>query len=124
MTAGLPTSNGEANQRQEPCISIRVNGEDCRLAAGTVLAAFLTERNVPAKFVAVAVNSEVVRRAEHRQVILHDGDVVEIVRMVGGGSGLEHDTGSSPAAVCKNLDNQFTSKAQYFDRIEVKAGSP
>ena len=124
MTAAPPISHKEENDSQTPDIRIRVNGEDRRLAAGTALAAYLAAQNVPARFVAVAVNNAVVRRADHARVVLRDGDVVEIVRMVGGGCGLEHNTGSSPAAVCKSLDDQFTSKAPYFDRIEVKAGSP
>ena len=37
------------------------------------------------RYVAVARNGSVVRREEWPQVVLEDGDVLEIVRMVGGG---------------------------------------
>ncbi len=74
------------NQAPAESIRITVNGEERRLLSGTALSAFLEENDVPARFIAVAVNQEVVRRDEHRQVFLQEGDVVEIVRMVGGGS--------------------------------------
>ena len=86
MTADPPNSRNAEGHTQPPNIRIRVNGKDRRLAAGTALAAYLAAQKVPARFVAVAVNNEVVRRADHASVVLHDGDVVEIVRMVGGGS--------------------------------------
>ncbi len=86
MTAEPPLSHTEDTHSETPDIRIRVNGEDRVVAAGTVLAAYLAAHDVPARFVAVAVNNEVVRRADHAGVVLHDGDVVEIVRMVGGGS--------------------------------------
>lgn len=87
MKAAERSSNADEVHPPAACIRIRVNGEIRRLAAGTALADFLTEQDVPAQFVAVAVNSEVVPRADHACTILADGDVVEIVRMVGGGSG-------------------------------------
>lgn len=67
-------------------IRVTVNGEERRLPAGTTVADFLAESNVPARFIAVAVNREVVRRQDHVGVVLRDGDTVEIVRMVGGGA--------------------------------------
>lgn len=87
MTTAEPIADDSGNHPQAPHIRVRVNGEHLRLAPQTALAAFLTEQQVPAHFVAVAVNNEVVPRADHASVILQDGDVVEIVRMVGGGSG-------------------------------------
>ncbi len=85
MTAEGRVPHTEEEQPQSARIRVRVNGEDRRLAASTPLATFLKAQDVPAQFVAVAVNSEVVRRADHARVTLQDGDVVEIVRMVGGG---------------------------------------
>ena len=67
-------------------IGVTVNGEERRLRRGTTLATFLTKTDVPARFVAVAINRAVVPRNEHATVVLRDGDVVEIVRMVGGGA--------------------------------------
>ncbi len=86
MTAEPPISHRVDTHSKTQDIHIRVNGEDRLVAAGTALATYLAAQDVPAQFVAVAVNNEVVRRADHAGVVLHDGDVVEIVRMVGGGS--------------------------------------
>ena len=76
-------------------IRIAVNGEERKLPAGTALSDFLAENNVPTRFIAVAVNREVIRRDDHQHVILREGDVVEIVRMVGGGSDGAHGKSSS-----------------------------
>jgi len=40
---------------------------------------------VPARGVAVAINGEVVRRAEHANRVLKEGDRVEVIRAVQGG---------------------------------------
>ena len=91
MTKGEKETPPAHNQAPVESIRITVNGEERRLPSGTALSAFLEENDVPARFIAVAVNQEVVRRDEHRQVFLQEGDVVEIVRMVGGGSSKQDD---------------------------------
>ena len=98
MTVDESIPPAEAERPQAARIRITVNGEERRLAPRTALAAFLAEQNVPARFVAVAVNNEVIRRGDHPRVVLEDGDVVEIVRMVGGGSGRQSNARSFPAA--------------------------
>ncbi len=98
MTAEERIPHTQEEQPHTARICIRVNGEDRPLAANTALATFLAAQDVPAQFVAVAVNNEVVRRADHARVTLQDGDVVEIVRMVGGGCGRQESDPSAPAA--------------------------
>ena len=66
-------------------ISLTVNGKPRELAEPMPLKRFLKEHDVDSQFVAVAYNGTVLRREEFDQVILNDGDVVEIVRPVGGG---------------------------------------
>lgn len=124
MTAEPPISPNEESHPRAPSIRIRVNGEDLRLAAGTALAAYLAAQNVPARFVAVAVNNEVVRRADHACVVLHDGDVVEIVRMVGGGSGGQSKARSAPAAAHVCLSRSAHDDTTGLDRQKVKARCP
>lgn len=46
----------------------------------------LARLDLAGRMVAVEVNEVVVRRAEHETRRLADGDVVEIVRFVGGGA--------------------------------------
>jgi sulfur carrier protein len=65
---------------------LRINGEEAEIAAATV-AELLVARGVDAKakFLAVAVNGVVVRRAEWPSQALAPGDRVEIVRPLQGG---------------------------------------
>ena len=65
---------------------LRINGEDAELAVGTI-AELLVERGIDpkARFLAVAVNGAVVRRAEWPEAALSPGDNVEIVRPLQGG---------------------------------------
>lgn len=45
----------------------------------------LTQQQLPTARVAVEVNGQLVRRAQHESYQLYDGDVVEVVTLVGGG---------------------------------------
>jgi sulfur carrier protein len=66
--------------------ALRINGEAAELAA-TTIAELLAERGIDpgARFLAVAVNGAVVRRAEWSAAPLAAGDSVEIVRPLQGG---------------------------------------
>lgn len=66
-----------------PPIRVRVNGEDCEVAADTSIASLLLGREAGS---AVARNREVVPRREWAFTFLSDGDEVEIVRAVQGGA--------------------------------------
>ena len=66
-------------------ITLTVNGEKRQLPAETDLVSFLKELEVDVRLVAVAHNGDVVPRKEYASVRLHEGDTLEIVRMVGGG---------------------------------------
>ncbi len=65
---------------------LRINGVEAEVAA-TTLAQLLAARGVDPKtrFLAVAVNGAVVRRAEWPGTVLSAGDAVEIVRPLQGG---------------------------------------
>ncbi|MCH8025614.1 MAG: glycine oxidase ThiO [Chloroflexi bacterium] len=67
-------------------VSLTVNGKPRELERETSLPQLLRLLDVDVRLVAVAVNGEVVPRRQHEGVVLRDGDEVEIVRMVGGGS--------------------------------------
>jgi sulfur carrier protein len=66
--------------------ALRINGEETELAVATV-AELLAERGIDpaARFLAVAVNGAVIRRAEWSGARLSPGDQVEIVRPLQGG---------------------------------------
>ena len=66
-------------------IGIHVNGEHRRIRAGLTLAQLASELGLPPEKVAVERNLEVVPRSLLGQVIVEDGDELEIVHFVGGG---------------------------------------
>ena len=66
-------------------IEITVNGNASELDRPMSITAFLELKGFGGRSVAVAVNSVVVRRADFDGTLIDGGDVVEIVRPVGGG---------------------------------------
>lgn len=68
-------------------ITLTVNGRTREVDAPIGLVDFLAANDIDPERVRVAVayNGEVLRREEYGQVILKNGDSLEIVRMVGGG---------------------------------------
>ena len=67
-------------------ISLQINGKRVELEQPTALLAYLEQLGVNPRAVAVEHNGEIIERAAYQTVTLGDGDQVEIVRMVGGGS--------------------------------------
>ena len=67
-------------------IEITVNGNSAELDQPMSITAFLEMKGFGGRSVAVAINSVVVRRTEFDDTLIDEGDVVEIVRPVGGGS--------------------------------------
>ena len=66
-------------------MTLTINGEPKAVAAST-LAALITELGMKSDRVAVELNREIVTRAQWEQTQLRDGDKLEIVHFVGGGS--------------------------------------
>ncbi len=66
-------------------IEITVNGNISTLDEPTSINEFLILKGFEGRSVAVAVNSIVIRRTSFNNTIINDGDIVEIVRPVGGG---------------------------------------
>ena len=66
-------------------ITLTVNGKHIELQNATALERFLQDRDINTQFIAVAYNGTVLRREEFASVTLDQGDVVEVVRPVGGG---------------------------------------
>ena len=67
-------------------ISLQINGKRVELEQPTALLAYLEQLGVNPRAVAVEHNGEIIERTAYQAVTLGDGDQVEIVRMVGGGS--------------------------------------
>jgi sulfur carrier protein len=64
---------------------VTVNGETKELADGSTVHAMLVELALTEGPVAVEVNREIVPRATHASHLVREGDVIEIVHLVGGG---------------------------------------
>lgn len=66
-------------------IALQINGKRVELDAPTPLLTYLERLGVDPRAVAVEHNGDIVEREGYAEVVLHQDDVVEIVRMVGGG---------------------------------------
>ncbi len=66
-------------------IAITINGEPRRVSAGLSVAGLVAELGLNPKKVAVERNLEIVPRSMHGDVMIADGDQLEIVHFVGGG---------------------------------------
>jgi len=67
-------------------IALQVNGRRVELDGPTALVSYLEKLGVSAQAVAVELNGVIIERSAYGDAKLNDGDVVEIVRMVGGGA--------------------------------------
>ena len=66
-------------------IALQVNGKRVELAKPTPLLAYLEQLGVNPRAVAVEHNGVILERTAYASITFQDGDIVEIVRMVGGG---------------------------------------
>ena len=67
-------------------MKIVVNGKDLEVADGLNVEGLLVHLNVKRQYTAVAVNREVTPKSAYEATVLREGDRVEIVRPMGGGS--------------------------------------
>ena len=63
---------------------VKISGQDI-CADGKTLAEYLDSTDYDCRRIAVERNGEIVPKAQYGEVILADGDVVEVVSFVGGG---------------------------------------
>ena len=71
-------------------IRLKVNGREVALEGPTSLGAYLAGLGVDPRGVAVELNERILERSELAGTMLVEADVVEIVRMVGGGVRIGH----------------------------------
>ena len=65
-------------------MKLTINGQDREVAAGTLLS-LLEELGLHPQGTVVERNREIVDREAYREIHLSEGDVLELVRLVGGG---------------------------------------
>lgn len=68
-----------------PRITLRVNGEERQVAAGTTVTGLLEGLGLVPALVVVERNREILDRSEYPERVLEEGDHLELVHFVGGG---------------------------------------
>lgn len=66
-------------------IHVTINGRDLDLPEPISLEDYIEQRGLAGRRLAAAHNGNVIPRDEYREVMIDDGDTLEIVRPVGGG---------------------------------------
>src|SRR4051812_47331987 len=72
-------------------VRITVNGQPRAAAAGSSVTSLLVSMGMDPARVAIERNEEVVPRKTWSEAVLREGDKIEIVSFVGGGSGSDGD---------------------------------
>ena len=67
-------------------MTIRLNGEPFEIAGPVTISALLAELNIDPRIVAVEHNVVVVKKQQYETTMIGEGDEIEIVRFVGGGT--------------------------------------
>jgi thiamine biosynthesis protein ThiS len=67
-------------------LRVIVNGQDREVSDGAVVAELISLLDLKPERVAVELNRKILRRVDWASTTLSDGDKVEIVHFVGGGS--------------------------------------
>ena len=63
---------------------VKINGEELNIAGKTV-AEYLATTSYDSQRIAVERNGDIVPKSQYGEIILNDGDSIEIVSFVGGG---------------------------------------
>ena len=66
-------------------INVKINGQNKKLEDKTNIADFLKKNNINPIGVTVEHNLEIVNQENIAKIILKEGDILEILRFVGGG---------------------------------------
>lgn len=66
-------------------MKVTVNGKEIPMRADQTVQELLIDLGMGGRAVAVELNREVVPRQQHFETSLQDGDMIEIVTLVGGG---------------------------------------
>ncbi len=64
---------------------LKVNGKEVEFKKGQTLLSFLEEKNLELGKIVVEYNAEIMAREKWGEVVLKDGDELEVISFVGGG---------------------------------------
>ena len=80
-----------------PSITVRLNGEKRLFAGDLTLIDLLNQLSIPKEKIVIELNLEILSKDRLEKTVLKDGDEVEIVHFVGGGSSTEASADVGPA---------------------------
>ena len=63
---------------------VKINGKELNVA-GKTISEYLATTNYDPKRIAVERNGDIVPKAQYSEMVLQDGDILEVVSFVGGG---------------------------------------
>jgi sulfur carrier protein len=66
-------------------LQLTLNGQATTVDSGTTLGQLIDARGIVRRMIAVEYNGEIVPRHQYDEIVLNDGDQLEVVQMVGGG---------------------------------------
>lgn len=107
-------------------VQIKVNGEQRQLDRPCTLQELLRELKIQPELVAVEHNEKIIKRAEYPKVAIAEGDRLEIVRFIGGGSKRSLVIVESPTkakTIHKILGNGYCVKSSMGHLIDLPASS-
>lgn len=95
VQAKCTTFRGQAAMSQPiaETLHIQVNGESRQTRVGTTVAELLQELDIRPDRVAVELNLQILDRQEFDRRALHEGDRVEVISFIGGGTDVWCDAG-------------------------------
>ncbi len=64
---------------------ITLNGQSAEIKPGMTVTELLTEKKFREALVAVEHNGKILKKEDYGNIVLQDGDVVEVVSFMGGG---------------------------------------
>jgi len=102
-------------------VTIRVNGRAVAVSSGRILTTCLEQLGYDLRLVAVEFNGEILHRQYWRHTRIREGDVLEVVTIVGGGllqaGGAELGRDSPPSA---RGEGQYTMRSVLEQRMKMK----
>ena len=66
-------------------MNLTVNGDPHACADGLTVEGLLREKSFSFPLRVILVNQQVVKREQLARTVLHDGDVVQVIHLIGGG---------------------------------------
>lgn len=102
-------------------MQIRINGEPHTLEAPLTVAALLADLGFDSRKIAVERNREIVRRSVFAETALDDGDQIEIVHFIGGGSDADAESGDDWTVAGRRLGSRLIVGTGKYEDLEETA---